>query len=89
VGGNKNDSGSADNVVGGGGEDRMGYLAMVAATCAPPLRMSQAERARGVTAARPRSRIECMRRFGNDGFCDPSSESGRGGEYCLAGSDLV
>jgi hypothetical protein len=88
LGGTRGEAAPADNLV-GGGEDRMRYLAMVAATSVPPLRMSPAERERAITAARPRSRIECMRRCGSNGFCDPSSPSGCGGEYCLAGRDLV
>jgi hypothetical protein len=73
----------------GGGDDRLRYLAMVAATSVPPLRQLQAPREPAVTAPAPRTRAECERRCGSDGFCDPSSASGCGGEYCLPGRDLV
>ncbi|MFB9241743.1 hypothetical protein IV454_18890 [Massilia antarctica] len=87
-GGRKNDGRNADNVV-GGGEDRMRHLAMAPGGPAPPLRTGSAGREHAITPVRALSRIECMRRCGSDGFCDPSSASGCGGEYCLAGRDLV
>lgn len=78
----------AENVV-GGGQDRMHHLAMVPGSTVPPLRMRTPGRTNTLGPARPGSRVECMRRCGSDGFCDPSSPSGCGGEYCLAGRDLV
>lgn len=73
----------------GGGEDRMHHLAMVAGSPVPPPRMAVPGRPRTPAPVRPASRIDCMRRCGSDGFCDPSSASGCGGEYCLAGRDQV
>jgi hypothetical protein len=78
----------AENVV-GGGQDRMHHLAMVPASAMPALRMRAPGRADPLGPARPGSRVDCLRRCGSDGFCDPSSPSGCGGEYCLAGRDQV
>ncbi|MYM98730.1 hypothetical protein, partial [Duganella vulcania] len=84
----QDDGGTADHFV-VGAEIRMDYLSLAAATAAPPLRMNRAGREPALKAARPSSRIECMRRCASDGFCDPSDDSGCGGEYCLAGRDRV
>ncbi|WP_296555970.1 hypothetical protein [Pigmentiphaga sp.] len=35
-----------------------------------------------VLPLRPESRVECQRRCGKAGFCDPASDLGCGGEYC-------
>jgi hypothetical protein len=76
----QDDGGDGDTV---GGDDRLRYLAMVAATSVAPLRPAQAEPRKTIAAVLARSRAECARRCGSDGFCDPSSPSGCSGEYCL------
>ncbi|RSZ61076.1 hypothetical protein HF313_16590 [Massilia atriviolacea] len=78
----------SENVV-GGCEERMHHLAMVQGSPVPPLRMHRAARGPMIGPARAGSRVECLRRCGSDGFCDPSSPSGCGGEYCLAGREIV
>ncbi|HWW05979.1 hypothetical protein [Collimonas sp.] len=73
---------SGDETIIGSG-DRAHHLAMIAITATPPLRRAAPEKPRSLPSLRPSSRAECGRRCGADGFCDPSSEFGCGGEYCV------
>lgn len=62
--------------------DRVPYLAMVAGAATPTLRPPKMARTSSVKPLRPKSRADCQRRCGSDGFCDPSSELGCGGVHC-------
>ncbi|RJF96898.1 hypothetical protein D3870_21220 [Noviherbaspirillum cavernae] len=64
-------------------ESRVEYLAMVAAPGSTTLAPPQLGKTTGLRALRPKSRVECERRCGSDGFCDPSDAHGCGGEYCI------
>jgi hypothetical protein len=64
-------------------ESRTEYLAMVAAPGSTTLAPPQLGKTNGLRALRPKSRIECERRCGSDGFCDPSDERGCGGKLCI------
>ncbi|MBC7501429.1 MAG: hypothetical protein H7315_13160 [Herminiimonas sp.] len=66
----------------GGRADRALYLAMVAATATDLLRSPKATSSDLLPKIPPASRSECQRRCGMDGFCDPSSLLGCGGEHC-------
>jgi hypothetical protein len=66
-----------------GVSDRVHYLAMAAISVFPGLRPGAKKRESTLQpVGRPASRSECERRCGSDGFCDPSSKFGCGGEYC-------
>jgi hypothetical protein len=66
-----------------GVDDRGTEAGMVAASgTSPPLRPPAMQRGSGTPALRPKSRADCERRCGPDGFCDPSSELGCGGIFC-------
>ncbi|WP_211474757.1 hypothetical protein [Collimonas humicola] len=62
--------------------ERMYYLAMVAAAGESLLRAPKMRAQNSVPALPPRSQADCQRRCGSDGFCDPSSALGCGGEHC-------
>ncbi|MFC7518725.1 hypothetical protein ACFQUU_27310 [Herbaspirillum sp. GCM10030257] len=64
-------------------ESRVEYLAMVAVPGGTTLASPQLGKTTGLRALRPKSRVECERRCGSDGFCDPSDERGCGGEFCI------
>lgn len=70
-----------ETIIGSG--DRAHHLAMIAVTVTPFLRRAPVERAASLPSLRPSSRAECENRCGADGFCDPSSEFGCGGEHCI------
>lgn len=68
------------HIIGSG--DRAHHLAL-----APGAARREAQRPAGgreslVLPLRPESRVECRRRCGKAGFCDPASDLGCGGEYC-------
>jgi hypothetical protein len=66
-----------------GVSDRVHYLAMAAISVFPGLRGGAKKRESTLRpVGRPASRSECERRCGSDGFCDPSSKFGCGGEHC-------
>jgi hypothetical protein len=66
-----------------GVSDRVHYLAMAAISVFPGLRPGAKKRESTLQpVGRPASRSECERRCGSDGFCDPSSKFGCGGEHC-------
>jgi len=73
-------SGFANNIA--GHDDRMHYLAMVATAGIALLRAPTMAAPSLLPAVRAQSKAECTRRCGSDGFCDPSSELGCGGEHC-------
>lgn len=62
--------------------ERTSYLAMSHGGGVTELRPPKMGLAKVLPETRPSSRAECARRCGSDGFCDPSSELGCGGEYC-------
>lgn len=70
----------AGNIAGRG--DRLHYLAMAAASGTALLRAPKMDVPGALPAVKPQSRADCERRCGSDGFCDPSSTLGCGGEYC-------
>jgi hypothetical protein len=72
---------AAEHLVPGIG-DRVPYLAMVAGAASPLLRSPELAKMNQVKAPKPKSRAQCQRRCGRNGFCDPSSELGCGGVYC-------
>ncbi|MET3133324.1 hypothetical protein AAKU55_003614 [Oxalobacteraceae bacterium GrIS 1.11] len=84
-------AGDGDNVYGGAmvPDDRVLYLAMVAAPAMATLRQPLAGKFPALPAIKPRTKAECTRRCGTDGFCDPSSPLGCGGEYCQAMPDRL
>jgi hypothetical protein len=66
-----------------GVSDRVHYLAMAAISVFPGLRSGAKKRESTLQpVGRPASRSDCERRCGSDGFCDPSSKFGCGGEHC-------
>ncbi|MCA1325655.1 hypothetical protein [Herbaspirillum sp. alder98] len=65
-----------------GSGDRSHHLALAPGTPAPPPRPSSARREALIMPPRPGSRAECRRRCGKNGFCDPASDLGCGGEHC-------
>jgi hypothetical protein len=69
--------------------DRVPYLAMVAGATTPLLRLPEMAKKSQVKAPKPKSRAQCQRRCGRNGFCDPSSELGCGGVYCGRKQDDV
>ncbi len=84
---------AADTVGDGGGtlgdDGAPRYLAMAVSTSAPALRAPVAACGTTLPALLAQSRAECARRCGSNGFCDPSSAHGCGGEYCRGALDLV
>ncbi|WP_211923327.1 hypothetical protein, partial [Duganella radicis] len=56
--------------------------AVVADPGPPPLRPPKLARPGLLPALRPKSRADCERRCGSDGFCDPSDPLGCGGVHC-------
>lgn len=62
--------------------DRRPDLAMAALPGTPSLRPATARKKSSVDALRPKSRADCGKRCGRDGFCDPSNPLGCGGMYC-------
>ncbi|MFJ3044655.1 hypothetical protein ACIPEN_02385 [Herbaspirillum chlorophenolicum] len=65
-----------------GSGDRAHHLAMAPGTPAPQPRQPSARRDALIMPPKPKSRAECQRRCGKNGFCDPSSDLGCGGEHC-------
>jgi hypothetical protein len=63
-------------------DDRVPYLALTAGAATPTLRPPKMASTSTVKPLLPKSRAECRRRCGSDGFCDPSSELGCGGVHC-------
>lgn len=57
-------------------------IAVVADPGPPPLRPPKLARPGLLPALRPKSRADCERRCGSDGFCDPSDPLGCGGVHC-------
>lgn len=80
-------SASAEPLIGAGGQVRP--LPMVATTVAPALRPPMMKKSGALPPSRPKSRAECERRCGSDGFCDPSSLLGCGGEHCGSRGDRL
>ena len=67
----------------GAGADHLYYLAMVNASPQSSLRPLMLGRGEGALfPIKPQSRVQCEQRCGADGFCDPSSFLGCGGEHC-------
>ena len=62
--------------------DKLHRVAVVADTYIVPLRPPRLGRVGLVPALRPKSRAECERRCGSEGFCDPSDPIGCGGLHC-------
>ncbi len=71
----------SESIVGSG--DRAYHLALIFGSSIPSLRPLAASRTQLLPALRPSSQAECQRRCGTGGFCDPSSNLGCGGEYCV------
>ena len=69
-----------ERIIGSG--DRAHHLALIAGTPVPVLQPRRAQRTPLITRAAPKSRADCRRRCGKDGFCDPSSALGCGGVHC-------
>jgi hypothetical protein len=69
-----------DMIVGIG--DRVSYLAMNNDPGTTKLNDPTMGESPVFAPLRPTSRLECEGRCGEDGFCDPSSKFGCGGEYC-------
>ena len=62
--------------------DKLHRVAVVADIYLLPLHPPRLGRAGTVPALRPKSRAECERRCGSEGFCDPSDPIGCGGVHC-------
>lgn len=63
-------------------DDRIPYMALTTGAANPALRPPKMAPPPLVNPLKPKSRAECQRRCGSDGFCDPSSELGCGGMHC-------
>jgi hypothetical protein len=72
-----------------GVDDRVPYMAMAPGASMPLLRSPKLTKASTVKKLKPKSRAECHRRCGSNGFCDPSSALGCGGVYCGRKNDGV
>lgn len=70
------------------GGDRLHRVAVVADVFILPLRPPKLERQSKLPALRPKSKADCERRCGSDGFCDPSDPLGCGGMYCGRQRDM-
>lgn len=68
--------------------DRLHRVAVVADVFVLPLRPPKMDRPDKVPALRPKSKADCERRCGSDGFCDPSDPIGCGGMYCGRQRDM-
>ncbi|SFV13944.1 hypothetical protein [Pseudoduganella namucuonensis] len=73
----------------GEGGDRLHRVAVVADTFIEPLRPPKMDRPGSLPALRPKSKAECERRCGSDGFCDPSAPLGCGGVHCGRRHDIL
>lgn len=73
---------SADDerIIGSG--DRAHHLALIAGAPAPAPQPLRPAREPLIARAAPKSRADCRRRCGRNGFCDPSSDLGCGGVHC-------
>lgn len=69
--------------------DRLHRIAVVADTYIQPLRPPRMNRPGSLPPLRPKSKAECERRCGSDGFCDPSNLLGCGGMHCGKQRDLL
>jgi hypothetical protein len=69
--------------------DRLHRIAVVAHTVTHELRPPKMDRPSSLPALRPKSKAECERRCGSDGFCDPSNLLGCGGLHCGQQRDLL
>lgn len=69
--------------------DRLHRVAVVADTFIEPLRPPKMDRPGSLPALRPKSKAECERRCGSDGFCDPSAPLGCGGVHCGRQHDIL
>jgi hypothetical protein len=65
-----------------GVDDRVPWMALTVGAAMPTLRAPQPAAQKAIGPLKPKSRAECQRRCGFDGFCDPSSEVGCGGIHC-------
>lgn len=69
--------------------DRLHRVAVVAHLWLQELRAPRMKSGSSISAARPKSRAECQRRCGHDGFCDPSDPHGCGGVHCGHKGDML
>lgn len=69
--------------------DRLHRLGVVADIYIMPLRPPKMTRPGSLPALRPKSRADCERRCGSDGFCDPSNLLGCGGVHCGRQGDML
>ncbi|HVK95917.1 MAG TPA: hypothetical protein VM571_14460 [Noviherbaspirillum sp.] len=69
--------------------DRLHRVAVVAQTFIQELRSPQMKKTTTLPKLKPKSRAECERRCGTDGFCDPSNILGCGGTHCGASHDML
>jgi hypothetical protein len=69
--------------------DRLHRVAVAAHTLTHELRPAKMERRSSLPALRPKSKAECERRCGSDGFCDPSDPLGCGGLHCGQQRDVL
>lgn len=67
--------------------DRLHHLAMIALPGKFSLRGLPVSKSINLRVLKPTSRVDCENRCGGNGFCDPSSEHGCGGEFCNRKSD--
>lgn len=74
------DAGWSDNDMLIESDDRPRRVTVVAPI--QQLRQPKMNRSGALPALRPKSRAECERRCGSDGFCDPSDPLGCGGLHC-------
>jgi hypothetical protein len=69
--------------------DRLNRVAVVAHTVNQESQTPKQGRLSTLVALKPKSKAECERRCGSDGFCDPSSVFGCGGVHCGRRHDIV
>lgn len=69
--------------------DRLYRVAVVAHTFVQELRPPKMDQPGTLPALRPKSKAECERRCGSDGFCDPSDLLGCGGLHCGRQRDML
>lgn len=69
--------------------ERLHRVAVVAPAFIEPLRPPRMARPGSLPPLRPKSKAECERRCGSDGFCDPSDLLGCGGVHCGRQFDML
>lgn len=69
--------------------DRLHRVAVVAHLFLQDLRQPKMKKTGLLPPVKPKSKADCQRRCGSDGFCDPTDPLGCGGVYCGKSGDML